>query len=100
MLGKVNQVTLDKVQLRYTIDTLNIDLTGRLWQYNNDRIITKAECELLTIDLTPDQEVYSIASMHLGASAYCEKLCTYLERFGTHMPEPLRRTLLYEVYNL
>ena len=88
----------DRVQLRYTIDTLQIDLTAMMWMYNDKRIITEPECKLLITDSKED--VYSIATMHTGATAYCDKLVVYLERFGTHMPVPLRKALLYQVYDL
>ena len=97
-LDKVAHAMSEKTQLRYTIDTLHIDLTHKMWMYNNSRIITKAECELLSHER--DLRVYSIESMHSGATTYCDKLFVYLERFGTHMPVPLRKTLLYQVYDL
>lgn len=85
---------LDKVQLRHTIDHLN---HTPKYLYNSHFVLSKDECVLLA---GGKRTSYDIAYMHKGTASYCKKLCTYLERFGTHMPEPLRKALLYEVYDL
>ncbi len=89
----------DKIQLRYSIDTLTLGPTVNFLGYMNQAVISASECRILTIGDVAG-ETYSISSMCTGAIGYCDKLCIYQERFGTPMPVALRKHLLYQVYDL
>ena len=92
-------VEADKIQLRYSIDTLTLGPVNDFLYYYGHHVISSSECRILTLDYV-EGKLYAIDCMHTGADGYCLKLYTYEELFGTHMPLALRQALLYEVHDL